>query len=294
MNPRSNLRKVAIIGPGKVGVSVGLLLARAGYEISAIYARDEAKALEPARMFANAKICSAEAAARSADLLLLSVSDDAIEPVCNELADKLAFTNGQLLVHFSGALSSHALSRAREKCAALTASIHPLQTFPSIEQALASLPGAYWFCEGDKRALDLLLPMIVEIGGKPQIIPTEKKTLYHASSVIACNYLVSLMDIALNVAEAASLDPELSWKALQPLVQATLANISSSGCTSSLTGPICRGDLKTVGKHIKELKHLDPELAAIYKCLGNWTGKIAARKGLSVERLDELAGVLAD
>lgn len=291
-NQSKRLPKIAIIGAGKVGITVGKLLQSIGCEITAIAGRDQKRLEQAAILLGNPQICAAQSAPKDAELILLSVSDDAIEPLCTDLADRAAFTSRQTLVHLSGALSSEALKTAREKCGTAIASIHPLQTFSSVESGMASLPGSYWFCEGEESALATVLPLIEQMGGKTRTIPTEKKALYHAASVIACNYLVALMDVAITTAEAASLDRDLAWQALEPLIQATLLNINKFGTTEALTGPIARGDVNTISKHLEALKEQSPDLARIYAALGLWTTEIAERKGLSKEHQEQLKEIL--
>jgi predicted short-subunit dehydrogenase-like oxidoreductase (DUF2520 family) len=136
------------------------------------------------------------------------------------------------------------------------------------------------------------LPFIESIGGHAELIPTEKKVLYHSASVIACNYLVALMDLSLEVAELAGLERKLAWQALSQIVQATMRNIDSTDTSSALTGPISRGDANTVGRHLAALKNERPELAEVYRVMGLQTIKIAERKGLSQELLAETVKVL--
>jgi predicted short-subunit dehydrogenase-like oxidoreductase (DUF2520 family) len=282
---------IAIIGAGKVGLTIGVLAREKGYRICAVAGRNQQRLEHAASLLGSAPILSIEDAATTADILFLSVSDDAIEPLCAELAGKKRFKLEQIVVHFSGALSSEALAPARD-AGALVASTHPLQTFSNLDSAMSAMPGTYWFCEGDAAALNVLKQFIIEIDGHPRLIPTDKKALYHAASVIACNYLDSLMDIALKVAEEASLDRSEAWQVLEPLVQATLKNISSSGTVNALTGPIARGDCKTVERHIEALSATDVEVADLYKMLGLWTAKISARKGLPPEQINALKQVL--
>ena len=285
--PNSELPSIAIIGPGRVGTTLSILLQEKTYPVK-LAGRDLEKTTETARALGIANVCTPEEAAKTSDIVFLAVSDDAIESLCSELVEKSAFRKDQTVLHLSGALSSTALITARDTSGAKIASAHPLQTFSSTQSARAAMPGTFWFCEGDSEALDQAFPLIIETGGKPRVIPTEKKVLYHAASVLACNYLVSLMDIALTVAESAELDRGLAWEAFKPLIQATLTNIDDSDVTTALTGPIARGDIKTIERHLQALNADSAELATIYKTLGDWTTKIAEKKGLDPATADEL------
>lgn len=284
------LPDIAIIGPGKVGVTIALAAKNNGYRIVALAGRNKKRAQEAANIIGNdIMVCAPFEAVREAQLILLTVTDEAIEPLCKELATNNAFSDGQIVAHCSGTLTSGILASARDLGGAEIASAHPLQTFPTVELAVKAMPGTFWFCEGDKHALEVLGQLIQRTGGKPNIIPSASKVLYHCALVIACNYLTSLMDVALNVAERANLDRQLAWRAFSPLIQSTIANIGHLGTASALTGPIARGDVDTVVRHLHALSDTNEEIAEIYKVLGNWTIQLAIQKGLSPERAEALS-----
>jgi predicted short-subunit dehydrogenase-like oxidoreductase (DUF2520 family) len=290
-----HLPDIAIIGPGKVGTSIALLAKKNGYRISALFARNPNKAKAMAKQIGDdIKVCGIGEAAASAQLVLITVSDSAIASVCDHLAHEKSFSQGQIVAHCSGALSSDVLDSAR-LCGAQIGSFHPLQMFPTVEAALANIPGSHWFCEGDAPALNVLEELVEKIGGIPHTITAANKALYHCSSVIACNYLNALMDIALNVAEQAGLERKTAWRALLPLVNATITNIDKLGTAQALTGPIERGDAATVEHHLQALTNADPEIVDIYKALANWTIRLAQKKqSLKPEEADQLKKVLAE
>ena len=148
------LTDIAIIGPGKVGTTLGVLAARAGAGALAVGARrpDQARAAAE-RIGCGARPCTPAEAAASARLVLLTVSDAAIEPLCNELAAANAFADGTSVVHCSGVLDSSVLVAAKERCGCSVASMHPLQTFATVDSAVAAFDGTFVFCEGDEPAL---------------------------------------------------------------------------------------------------------------------------------------------
>lgn len=277
---------IAIIGAGKVGTAIGVLATRSGYRVTAVADRDRRCAEEAARRIGTqVPVLPAHGAASRAELVLLAVPDDAIEATCRELAAARAFGRGALVAHCSGALSSECLSTAREELACHVASFHPLQSFPTVEVALASLPGSYCFGEGDEPALAALEALGSAIGARCVRIDTEHKPLYHAAAVMACNYLTGLMDAALGSATAARIERPTTWQALEPLIRATVDNISKLGPEAALTGPIVRGDHGVVTAHLAALDRVAPELADLYRALGRWTLGLALRKGT----LDEAA-----
>jgi predicted short-subunit dehydrogenase-like oxidoreductase (DUF2520 family) len=195
-----------------------------------------------------------------------------------------ALARGTVVAHCSGALSSECLDPAREELGCRVASFHPLQSFPTVEAALASVPGSYCFGEGDEAALLALEELGAAIGVHCVRIDTRHKALYHAAAVMACNYLTGLMDASLTLAASARIDRVVAWRALEPLIRATVENISELGTEAALTGPIARGDRRTVTNQLEVLDRNARELSDLYRALGSWTVGVALRKGSIDER----------
>jgi len=292
----SQLPTIAIIGPGRVGTSIGILAAQAGYSVAAVGGRRKADTLAAARRIGkDVCACDIAEAGQLARIILLCLPDDAIEQVCEKLALENKFTKGAIVVHCSGALSSDILSPARKYCQCYVASMHPLQTFPTVDAAVKIMKGTYCFYEGDERAITVVKHFATDIGWRPIQISSTSKTLYHAAAVMACNYLVALMDSALVLAEKAGIDRTIAWSAIEPLVATTLNNITEMGTINSLTGPIARGDVKTVRRHLQELVLTPGHLASVYRTMGLYTVEIAVRRGtITVTKAAELRDLLAD
>jgi len=275
----NELPSIAIIGPGKVGTSIGVLAAGAAYPVVAVGGRRREATIAAARRIGtNVHAYDIATAAKSAKLVFLCLPDDAIEKVSNELAQQGAFSRGTIVAHCSGALSSDVLVAARDRCQCSVASMHPLQTFPTVDAALKTMRGAYCFCEGDENAIPTIEQIAAKIGLIPIRIATSAKILYHAAAVTACNYLVALMDGALTLMEQAGIDRDTSWAALTPLVTTTLNNITEMGTVRSLTGPIARGDARIVNRHLRELEMTQGSLPSIYRVLGLYSIEIAEKK----------------
>lgn len=271
---------ISLIGPGKVGTALGGLARAAGYRVVAFGGRDVSRAEIAARSIGvDTQACSIVEAAGAGDLVFLTVSDAAIESTAQRIIDAGALRGDAVLVHCSGALTSEVLCGARSVGNVAVASFHPLQTFPTVASARADLPGSQAFLEGDSRALESLERFGEAIGVHCVRIETRAKVLYHAGAVIACNYASVLMDAALTSMEAAGIPRDTAWPALAPLVRATLVNVAELGPAAALTGPIQRGDARTVALHVRALSEQAPSLVPLYRTMGDWAVGLAQRSG---------------
>jgi len=280
---------LAIVGPGKVGTALAVLAGRCGWPVAAVGGRDLDKARAAAEAAgSDVHACSPAEAAAAGELILLTVSDEAIQSVCDELAAAGAFAAGSIVAHCCGALDSSVLGAARSKCACHIGSLHPLQTFPSAEAAVRKLPGAFFFCEADPQAMDTIRQFVEAIGGRPVTIPSGpgQKALYHAAAVMACNYLSALMDGALTLAGEAGIERQIALEALEPLVRATVDNVIAMGPQEALTGPIARGDADTVSRHLDALAGRAglAEIAELYRAAGIQTVALALKKGTITDK----------
>lgn len=291
----NKLPTLAVIGPGKVGTSVGILAARAGYPVVAVGGRRKESTLVAARRIGkDVRACDIMEAGQSAKIVLLCLPDDVIERACKKLAQQNKFIEGAIVAHCSGALSSDILSAARDYCKCSVASMHPMQTFPTIDAAIKTMSGTYCFYEGDERAIPVIERFAKNIGLKPVRIASAYKGLYHAAAVMACNYFIALMDSAIVLAEKAGIDRVTAWSALKPLVTTTLNNITEMGTIRSLTGPIARADVESVRRHLQQLALMQSHLDSIYRTMGLYTVEIAIRKGsITVPKAKEIKDLLA-
>lgn len=286
---------LSIIGAGKVGQAIALLASRAGYESVTVGVLRPDHVPESTRTNLNGiPIRHSAEAAREAELLLLTVPDDRIEACCLALSEAGVLQSGMTVGHCSGALGSEVLSAAAEM-GCFVGSTHPLQTFPTVEAAVTTLPGTHWFTEGEPAAVERLNQLVTAIGGISVPLSTSQKALYHTAAVMACNYLTSLMDMALTAAGHADLDRDLMLKAQLPMVRATLTNIEQLGTADALTGPIARGDVETVARHLSAMHSNAEELQEPYRALGAWTLRLAESRGsVSPEDAQRLRQVLCD
>ncbi|MBW2020315.1 MAG: DUF2520 domain-containing protein [Deltaproteobacteria bacterium] len=284
---------VAIVGCGTVGTATGKLLSRAGYRMTGVATRSLETARRAAKTIGANRFSDCPwDVSRGSDVVFITTPDDTIQSTCKTIAEHQGFEKNAVVIHCSGALSSDILSSARD-CGAVVATLHPLQSFASIDEAVSLVPGSYCTIEGDQGALPVVRQMVKDLGGILLEITAEKKTLYHAAAVAASNYLVTLTHLALELNKAAGLSNDISFKALLPLIRGTLSNIGVNGIPDALTGPIARGDVATVTAHLQAMEKDAPGLLPLYRCLGLYTVDLAKAKGtISTKVADQLVALL--
>ena len=273
------MHKVAIIGAGTVGTALGYLLRQGGYSVVGVASRTLESA-EKAREFIGEGEAATDLAAisRKADIVFITTSDSAIEGVCIKIALAGGVNPGATVFHTCGALSSEILGSARDG-GAYVASLHPLQSLASVQEAVKNLPGSYFSIEGDEAALSIAREVIVVLNGKEISLEVGKKALYHAGAAVASNFLVATVSFALELFEAAGISRKESLHALMPLINGTVKNIETIGIPLALTGPISRGDIGIVEDHLMIISKERPELLGLYAELGRQTVKVALEKG---------------
>ncbi len=265
-----------IIGAGKVGRVLGRLFAASGaFSVQDVLTRSEASAHDAVRFIKSGNVVASIALMRPADSWMLAVTDDQIGSVCAALAAAHSL-DGTVVFHCSGARSSADLQAAAAAHAA-TASVHPVRSFADPEQVALSFSGTFCGIEGDARALEMLGAALGAIGARPVPIDAAAKTVYHAASVFASNYLVTVMDAALRAYQAAGIPEETARALAAPLATETLANVLRMGPGKALTGPIARGDMATVARQQSALDEWDGATGELYRALARATIELAGR-----------------
>ncbi|HLS91304.1 MAG TPA: Rossmann-like and DUF2520 domain-containing protein [Limnochordia bacterium] len=273
---------VAIIGAGRVGTAIGALLHRRGHPIRGVVRRTHEKAEEAVRLIgAGTPTTDPVEGARGAEIILITVPDGAIHDMAAVLGAGLDFGPAHLLIHTSGALPADAL-RAPGTERALLLSLHPIQTIAHPGSA-EQLAGSAFGLEGEPEAIARGRELVAAMGGVALVIKPGQKALYHAASCVASNYLVALVEASLELFELAGIPKREALKAVGGLLQGTIDNLERLGIPGALTGPIERGDVETIRRHLKALGRIGEEkvrgrLKALYRTLGLETLHVAAQK----------------
>ncbi len=278
---------IGFIGAGTVGTALAKTLSKRGYQVVAVFSRTPASAQKLAGQVKGCQVKdNGQGVIEAADLVFVTTPDDAVAPVVAQYQ----WRTGKSVVHCSGAASLDILQPARIAGASVGA-FHPLQTFASIAQAIENIPGSTFGIEADGNLIETLKAMATALGGQWVELKGSDKVLYHAAAVIACNYFVTLVKMSTDLWKEFGVSTPEATKALLPLIQGTVNNLKQVGLPNCLTGPIARGDMGTLQKHLEALeKH--PGLSGLvstYKELGLQTIPVSLAKGkITAQRAEEM------
>lgn len=272
------MQSLNIIGAGKVGRVLGRqFLQHRVFEIGQVCNRSMSSAQDAVAFMGGGEAISAIDKLTPADVTMLTVPDDQIAGTCASLAAMGLFRPGSVVFHCSGAKASTELLAA-SLAGAVVASLHPVRSFADPAQLAASFAGTICSLEGDALALQVMVPALQAIEARVVQISAANKLLYHAGSVFASNYLVTLMETALQAYLAAGIPAEIATAMAEPLARQSLDNVFALGTVAALTGPIARGDMATVEKQGKVVGDWDAAAGVLYEAFTPLTERLAARK----------------
>jgi predicted short-subunit dehydrogenase-like oxidoreductase (DUF2520 family) len=256
---------VSIVGPGSLGTALALTLPPAGYEVKFIAVRAKNISHRETKDLARkvkARLVVLGEAPLDCDLIWITVPDDAIAATARLLAP-IQDWSGKIVFHSSGALTSYELAPLH-KLGAEVASVHPGMTF--VRGPAPQMTGVAFAVEGDPAAVQVAKRIVQDVGGTPYMIKKRNKVLYHAFGSFASPLVVALMASLERVAEAAGIASGDAKSMMVPLLMQTLRNYLEHDAASAFSGPLVRGDVATVRRHLEELKAV-PEARAVYIAL---------------------------
>jgi len=278
---------IALIGSGNLAHALGPALRNAGYRIQSVAFRATASSKTRATALArklSAKAVPLEEAVPQTDIIWLCHTDDALAETARMLALKPGW-RGKIALHSSGALPSSVLAPLK-RAGAHTASLHPMMTFVSgTVTRMKSVPFAV---EGDRKAVAIAREIVRNIGADSFPIKQSSKTLYHALGSFSSPLVVATLVTAERVGHAAGLNPSQTRKVMEPILVQTFKNYLDRGARAAFSGPIKRGDLETVRRHLRELKQV-PGAAEVYRALVR-----SAARDLPTARKGELLRLLGE
>lgn len=292
--------RVVIIGPGRMGLALGAALVqtgaveRLGYlgrgieppphpifelggDLPGVLEEPVGYGIYPQRI------------PEGTTALFLAVPDDSLAEVAQEVAALGPAPSGCSIFHLSGALSTDPLAPLHY-AGYLVGSLHPLQAIADPWSAGDRLVGATFALAGEPAAVATARRIVSDLAGRTVMVPPTLRPLYHASAVVACNYLVAITALAGRIMVQAGVPEHDALAGLVSLMRGTLDNIEHLGPAAALTGPIARGDFDTVRLH---LARLSDEERPLYSALGLEALRLARAAGLDEARAHQLEQLLS-
>ncbi len=199
-----------------------------------------------------------------ADVVLLCVPDGEIAGVAAGLSSTQA-----LVGHMSGATTLAEV--------AVDFGLHPLQTFVG-DEGPEAFRGIWCAVAGTSpAAIDVAQELAALLGADAFPLADDQRAGYHAAASIASNFVVTLLAAAEQVAASAGLSGPDARALLAPLVRTTVENWAAHGPGVALTGPVARGDVRTVARQRVAIESDAPDLLPLFDALCASTRTLAEK-----------------
>jgi len=281
---------VGIIGTGRVGAVLGAALHQAGHHLVAVSGVSEQSRARAAELLPGIPVTSVEEVVRRAELVLLTVPDDALPELIAGLSATCSWQAGQLVVHTSGRYGA-AIFDAAAGHHVLGMALHPVMTFTGTSMDVVRLADCCFGITAPEPLRPAAEALVVEMGAEPVWIQEQDRPMYHAGLAHGANHLVTLVAQAMQVVGSAGVqEPQ---RLIAPLLQAALDNALRLG-DAALTGPVARGDAGTVAAHLAQLAEQTPDILPTYVALARATAARALESGrLTAAAAESLLDILA-
>jgi predicted short-subunit dehydrogenase-like oxidoreductase (DUF2520 family) len=267
---------VGVVGAGRVGTALAAALRRSGHRIVAVSAVSAASLDRVEALLPGTPVRPPQEVVAGADLVLLTVPDDALPALVSGLAATGTELAGRLVMHASGRHGLAVLEPATRR-GALPLALHPVMTFTGRPDDVDRLAGVSFGVTTPEQLRPVAEVLVMEMGGEPVFIAEEDRGLYHAALAGAANHLVTqVVQAADLLAVAGVAEPS---RMLGPLLGAALDNALRLG-DAALTGPVARGDAETVASHLAALRAAAPEALPAYLALARLTADRALASGM--------------
>jgi predicted short-subunit dehydrogenase-like oxidoreductase (DUF2520 family) len=279
--------RIGFVGAGTLGRGLALALDGVGCDVVAVSSRTRASAEWLAeRIDGCVALDKAQDVADGCDLVFITTPDGAIA----EVASAVSWRAVQGVAHCCGASSIELLDSASSAGAAVGA-MHPFQTFAALSdptEAAHRLSGVTFAVSATGWLAEFLPSLAERLEGQALSIPDELRPLYHASAVLACGYVGTLLDAAVGLWTRMGYTEEDGVRAVAPLARATVEAIAAAGPVRAVTGPAVRGDAATIAAHLSLLSEHAPELVTLYRELTLASIPLARAKGVGEAELEAL------
>ena len=238
--------KISFIGAGKIGLSLGRYFVNKNLKVAGYFDISKSLADKAASETESIVFQNYREVIDESDIVFVTVPDGVIKSVWeNLLTYKI---KDKMVVHTSGALSSEIFCGARKRnCRVM--SIHPMMTFAGGDTEIEKMEKMPLTIEGDLKEFKDFLD---KLPNNKFAISPDKKVNYHLAGVFASNLLIAVIHRAIENIEKSGL--EAGREIIFPIIEKTIENIREKGTLKSITGPLERGDINTILKHL-EVQH---------------------------------------
>lgn len=270
--------RIGFIGAGRLGKALAWTCARGGLRVTAAASLVRAEAQALAAKVEGCRVLDAQPLADACDLVFVTTPDEVIRPT----AESLQWRRGGFVVHCSGATEVADLAKAAADGAAI-GGFHPLQTFGDPEAAAQTLPGCTITVEAGDPLDAVLVALAQRLGCPVNRLPPGARPLYHAAAGYTSQHVNALLFEAAAMWKSWGASEAAAVQALLPLVRGTLASITQAGLAQGMPGPVSRGDVGSVRKHVVAIEAFDAGRLVLYRELCERTVRLA----LAGRRIDE-------
>lgn len=287
---------VAIIGGGKVGTTLGRVLVEQGHRVSCVVSRTPRSARTSAD-FIGCESAGTDLATipGTANLILIATPHGAVADVVRALARLGRDFKGVSVCHANGMLTAAVLDPLKAKGATVF-SFHPIQAFPRtfpFAEIVPNIRGIYYGVDGPAAGVRAAYALARALKGYVIEVPPAMREFYHAAAVVASNHLTTLFGVLHDM--AGTFAPEgTDWMSIYfPIIMGSIGNARAATPAVALTGPIARGGVETVARHLDAIGRTAPDLVPFYAAVSMETTRLATRSGaLAPAQKDELLRLL--
>ena len=293
------INSIGIIGTGKSAAALLKHFKINNVKIAGLWGRNTEKSSNLGGIFEVNSFISKSELIDASEIIILAVNDDSIRELSDQIASESGKTlSGKTFIHLSGALSSSEMDSLGELGSDIL-SAHIIQSLAGVSASASAsdlhpsdIPSdildEVWFSlEGDMTAISTFKEVLDFCKNPSFVISKENKPLYHAAMCVISNYLVTLLNAGFKMLEATGLDIGQAYKVTLPLINGTLKNIEELGTIDALTGPIARGDVLTVEKHLSAIRNLCPDVLPLYRSMGMETLKLSKNENDKIKKILE-------
>jgi predicted short-subunit dehydrogenase-like oxidoreductase (DUF2520 family) len=281
--------RIGFIGAGRLGSALAWSLADRGLTIAAAASLLAADAERLAARIPGCTIDSMQKVVDTSDLVFVTTPDEAI----GSTAAQLGWRPGVSAVHCSGVTEVTALASA-SRAGAMIGGFHPMQTFGDPMAAVRSLPGCTITIEADEPLLATLNAIAARLECRVNRLPAGMRGRYHAAAGYTSQFINALFAEAIRIWQSWGATEEDAVRALLPLAKGTLSSIESAGIADGMPGPVSRGDIGSIEKHVAALSTMPPNVMEFYRVVCERTIALGMRRGaIDAEKAARLRQILS-